>query len=424
MSAPSPSRIVTANVSDTAIVPPSVGMEGVPPIDQPPKGPDAAEASQKGPKTTHFFGCFDCKFGSNSARKMVQHTRATHHRRALSCIPCMATFPSKEKLDQHRAEVDVPAHRYCGRGSCNTIFRTIKLYQAHFLDKHESIPSLVSPEVRRIKKEITREANLLNEERIVGEGEAKKRRKALKAHEKREEAAKHRKELLTMGPVQCHLCSRKFGTPGAYAMHLESGKHHGIQRHHVTQAVHMLDVIPPITLAASIEYQSSVHTESPASSSVSPFTSALSSPRTGDMDGSWIILSDGSTTPASLVPASSISSTILSIESSPVASHTSLTLDPATTYIPNNFVDLSIPHACPLCSKTFRTVAQLSGHMNSPVHDPDAFKCPKPECGRQFSLVSGLIRHLESGTCKLASAGEIFERFALLTARFSKYLAA
>jgi hypothetical protein len=60
--------------------------------------------------------------------------------------------------------------------------------------------------------------------------------------------------------------------------------------------------------------------------------------------------------------------------------------------------------------------------MNSPVHDPDAFLCPK--CNKQFVVVSALIQHLESGCCNLASPGEIFSRFALLTARFSRLLTA
>ncbi|TEB29312.1 hypothetical protein FA13DRAFT_1735019 [Coprinellus micaceus] len=96
------------------------------------------------------------------------------------------------------------------------------------------------------------------------------------------------------------------------------------------------------------------------------------------------------------------------------------------TYTPNDFANLGIPYACGICFKTFRTVVRLTQHMNSPVHDPDAFKCPKPDCGSQFALVSGLIQHLESGTrtCELASASEVFERFPLLTASFSKYLAA
>ncbi|KAJ3533562.1 hypothetical protein NMY22_g7287 [Coprinellus aureogranulatus] len=58
--------------------------------------------------------------------------------------------------------------------------------------------------------------------------------------------------------------------------------------------------------------------------------------------------------------------------------------------------------------------------MNSPVHDPDAFKCPNLKCGRDFALVSGLIQHLESGRCKMASAGEIFERVLLRMSNVQK----
>ncbi|TEB29282.1 hypothetical protein FA13DRAFT_671935 [Coprinellus micaceus] len=269
------------------------------------------------------------------------------------------------------------------------------------------------------------------EERKRQEKERKKqeeKRKRQEAERKRQEAERRRQESLK--PIQCHLCLKRFKTPAAYAQHLESNsrKHPNVKRHHVTQAVHMLDIIPPITLAPSIgsEYQPSTlgHTESvTGSSTISPFTSVPSSPRT-DADGSWILLGDEDSVSGSVVLASSVSTAMSRVADSPPPPHTFSPLDEPTTYTPNDFASLGIPYACPICCKTFRTVVRLTHHMNSPVHDPDAFKCPKPECGRQFALVSGLIQHLESGTCKLASAGEIFERFALLTARFSKLLAA
>lgn len=91
-------------------------------------------------------------------------------------------------------------------------------------------------------------------------------------------------------------------------------------------------------------------------------------------------------------------------------------------YVPEDFTNLGIPYACPICFKTFRTVRSLTEHMNSPVHDPDAFMCPK--CDGRFGYVSALIQHLESGSCKLASHAEIFERFERLTASFSRLLKA
>ena len=273
----------------------------------------------------------------------------------------------------------------------------------------------------------------MGEERVLWEEEMK-RKKREKAEKKRQEAERKaqerqalRREIESMGPVQCHLCPMTFKAPAAYAQHLESNskKHRQINRHHVTQAVQLLDVIPPITLQPSIEYQPSVKAESiVSSSSISPFTGAPSSPRT-DMEGSWILLRDESTTSSPVVLASPASmASVRGTMDSPTPSAIFSPLHGPKTYTVNDFTSLGIPYACPICLKTFRTVHQLTGHMNSPVHDPDAFKCPKPDCGRQFALVSGLIQHLESGSCKLASAGEIFERFALLTARFSKYLAA
>jgi hypothetical protein len=284
------------------------------------------------------------------------------------------------------------------------------------------------------KKEAKRkreEERKKEEERKRQEKERKKqeeKRERQEAERERQETERRRQESLK--PIQCHLCLKRFKTPAAYAQHLESNsrKHPNVKRHHATQAVRMLDIIPPITLAPSIgsDYQPSTlgHTESVTGSSIiSPFTSVPSSPRT-DVDGSWILLGDEDSVSGSVVLASSVSIAMSRVADSPPPPHTFSPLDEPTTYTPNDFASLGIPYACPICCKTFRTVVRLTHHTNSPVHDPDAFKCPKPECGRQFALVSGLIQHLESGTCKLASAGEIFERFALLTARFSKLLAA
>jgi hypothetical protein len=93
---------------------------------------------------------------------------------------------------------------------------------------------------------------------------------------------------------------------------------------------------------------------------------------------------------------------------------------PLAVYLPENFIHLGTPYACPMCPDTFRNVASLTAHMNSPVHDPKEFLCPK--CERQFVLVSALIQHLESGCCGLASLEEVFERFGQVTAGISRFL--
>jgi hypothetical protein len=271
-----------------------------------------------------------------------------------------------------------------------------------------------------LEREIAREEAeaVLSEEDLQRINEEKRQKKAekqrLKAEKKRLEAEALRRELESKGPVECVICSRKFATPGDYAQHLESGTHENVKRHNVTQAVHMLDVIPPITLAPSIQYQEML--ENATTSTITPLTSVPTTPGGGsDID-------EGNSGPVVLA-SSILSSGIFGAPDPHPSSHPPSPFDPALTYTANDFIHLGIPYACALCFQTFRSVVQLTAHMNSPVHDPDAFKCPNPKCGRQFALVSGLIQHLESGTCKLASGAEIFERFALLTANFSKYLA-
>lgn len=375
-----------------------------------------------------FFSCYDCDFRCTSESLLSDHVTEKRHRRRWVCVPCMVAYPSEISYNQHCNEVDIPAHRYCT--PCNILFSALWMYHAHHTDRHNFLTPLVSPEAAKVKEEVARER------REVGLSDAEKarrekRRKLQELEEKwqageskRREADDLRQELKSMGPVECALCARKFGTPGDYAQHLESGTHHTVKRQNVTQAVHMLDVIPPITLAATIQYPSSAESDGYTTSTITPFSSVPSSPIGG---ASEVELDSPIREVASLagpvVLASSASSVTFATHDSRIVSPTRSPFEPAIEYTPNDFAHLGIPYACALCFKTFRTVVQLTAHMNSPVHDPDAFKCPGPNCGRQFALVSGLIQHLESGRCKLASAGEIFERFAMLTANFSKYLA-
>ena len=78
-------------------------------------------------------------------------------------------------------------------------------------------------------------------------------------------------------------------------------------------------------------------------------------------------------------------------------------------------------YQCQICNKTFLSLYSLEAHLNSPVHDEDEFKCPK--CERQFSLVSGLVQHLESASCGLSGIEDVGRRFARMTLGFSRSLA-
>ncbi|KAF9522012.1 hypothetical protein CPB83DRAFT_865076 [Crepidotus variabilis] len=47
---------------------------------------------------------------------------------------------------------------------------------------------------------------------------------------------------------KCPFCNRKYKSPSAVALHLESGYHKIITRHHVTSAVHAMNIIPNLSI--------------------------------------------------------------------------------------------------------------------------------------------------------------------------------
>lgn len=55
---------------------------------------------------------------------------------------------------------------------------------------------------------------------------------------------------------------------------------------------------------------------------------------------------------------------------------------------------------CYLCHKTYRTVASLNQHLNSPTHQSKAYHCiNKASCGKEFVSLAALFKHLESESC-------------------------
>ena len=90
------------------------------------------------------------------------------------------------------------------------------------------------------------------------------------------------------------------------------------------------------------------------------------------------------------------------------------------TYIATKASFNGSAYECYICRKSFRTLASLNGHLNSPAHDDDEFRCPK--CKTKFKLISGFIQHLESGCCGLAKTTQIDNHFKKLTGKFSRLL--
>ncbi|TEB29317.1 hypothetical protein FA13DRAFT_1632320 [Coprinellus micaceus] len=307
------------------------------------------------------FSCLDCNRYFNTSQGLESHCDAKYHDGLWEC--CNKTFYSWNAWDNHTATA--ASHRTCDR--CNITFSTVDGFEKHWQKKH----TYKQPKL-----------------------------------------------------VNCNFCDRRFKSPSAYAQHIESGVH-SVTRHQVTQAVHTLRVIPQITIAPTLEYYPPSRIEA-YEETADDLRFAL--PTTIDP-----VLEVAMTLPdapaAPIEPGPPLNEREEEAALAPAIEPPTVTVPPAsrvestiTTYVPGDFVNQGIPYACPICLKTFRNVFALTSHMNSPVHDPDAFMCPK--CNKNFRLVSGLIQHLEGGSCKLASPAEIYDRFARLTASFSRLLTA
>ncbi|KAH8823724.1 hypothetical protein DL96DRAFT_1741729 [Flagelloscypha sp. PMI_526] len=79
-------------------------------------------------------------------------------------------------------------------------------------------------------------------------------------------------------------------------------------------------------------------------------------------------------------------------------------------------------YECYLCHRTFHQLSSLNAHLSSPAHDDVEFQCPNRKCRRQFTLVSGLIQHIESEVCGVTKFQDVKDRMLDFTAQFTKAL--
>ena len=67
------------------------------------------------------------------------------------------------------------------------------------------------------------------------------------------------------------------------------------------------------------------------------------------------------------------------------------------TSFPQEYHDYSITGCCSHCDRNFESKEALRRHLRSPIHYPWVYKCP--DCSTQFSVLSGLVQHVESDAC-------------------------
>ena len=58
-----------------------------------------------------------------------------------------------------------------------------------------------------------------------------------------------------------------------------------------------------------------------------------------------------------------------------------------------------VAYECFVCHCTFKTLAGLNQHLQSPVHKERIYRCPKSDCRIEFKTLSALCQHVEGGSC-------------------------
>lgn len=51
------------------------------------------------------------------------------------------------------------------------------------------------------------------------------------------------------------------------------------------------------------------------------------------------------------------------------------------------------------CDKECNSLRALNQHLASPRHLEQIYRCPHTECRQQFTVLSALCQHIESGRC-------------------------
>jgi len=72
------------------------------------------------------------------------------------------------------------------------------------------------------------------------------------------------------------------------------------------------------------------------------------------------------------------------------------------TYIASDRAWNGMAYECYLCHRDFRTLVSLNAHLASPRHSSPAqklYKCPNGGCANEFNTLSGLVQHIERGSC-------------------------
>lgn len=319
-------------------------------------------------RAIHEHHCAQCTSVFTTAIGLQDHQRNKNH---CYCQECDRFFTTQEALSHHlRSSVHVSQFRCL---ECERDFSSGQALEQHLNDKRNHGPNThsIAPledgpcSCDECDRELTN-------------------RSALKQHR---ESLVHR-PLSQLRCIASKKCKGRFTSPSALLHHLKSGAcRSGMTRASLNQLISTHDPGNMITFGTQLG-------------------SLL------DSAADWT--SAGSSSPGLLTPSSHPSDTysvLMGAQTTPSALSTGyFTLGTGQPLIAR-----AGKFWCPLCpaqSRGFRTVNALGNHLASPAHAPKIFHCPisltsSEEKGKQteemikdFSTLSGLTQHVESGACE------------------------
>ncbi|PON21483.1 hypothetical protein TGAM01_v209646 [Trichoderma gamsii] len=337
--------------------------------------------------------CSECNLCLRTKRKLEEHRASSFpacgQKRMKDavwcCNDCDAKFDTEAALRQHSTSVRHAVEFGCC--DCNKSFKNFIALNQHLRDKIHKEPQL-------------KKAHHYCEECDRSFGTAA----SLKQHL---QSTIHRpiSNLTCMAGKICGVeCNAHFSSPSAMIAHMENGScQSGMNRQKLNRLVLVQDNDHLITSSSGIfEYSGWTSLENDDGSVT---CSGVMTPSTDSDEGVLLTPSSSHVDFGSLVEGQ------LARRSSSGIETESITSD-STELSKQKFF------FCPLCPDTkrpFLTRLSLDMHMSSAAHTPKMFHCPsilfsgKPGKAhremKNFSTVSGLVAHIESGVCHGGKAG-------------------
>ncbi|OSS53224.1 hypothetical protein B5807_01854 [Epicoccum nigrum] len=330
--------------------------------------------------------CDCCGKLCNRLDILEDHRIATGH---CFCSECNLSFQSLSAWRiHHKVELHASEYRCC---NCNISFKDIYALDAHMASSvHRKPLQQRSHDNTRKAKQVTMASTDDQTCKIC-----RRTFSSFQSLRQHRESVKHK----PLSALRCPIgkgCRGEFSAPSALLHHLESGKCcSGMDRDDVYDIIQLYDKDHTIHSLPTLTPSSSTHL---SAHRLSPHPGT---PKTSlDSADGWSLITptyyQGSAE-GSLVDWSLLKDSLLSLGGKCVVDNTEPEL------------------RCPLCPRqhrAFATVQALQQHMISPAHSDKVYHCPSnllpiasSRAGtnqgkrRQFTTLSGLTQHLESGAC-------------------------